>query len=148
MMAECVEQRQWLTEDEFAEALAMSSVLPGPISAKMSIWVGYKVAGPMGAIVALITVMAPALILMSALTAVYMRTKNSPYTQGAMAAVKPAVVGLLIWVALKLGSSSIGGLSSLTIAGAALVALFLRVHPAAVMCGALVVGALVMRPPM
>jgi chromate transporter len=147
MMAECVDQRQWISEDDFAEALAMCSILPGPISAKMSVWVGYRVAGPLGAAVAFITVMAPALVLMTALTSLYLRTKDSPYTQGAMEAVKPAVVGLLIWVALKIGGTSISGPSGLAIAGVALGALFLRVHPAIVMSGALVLGALLMRPP-
>ena len=146
MMVECVEQRTWLSEEDFAEALAMCSVLPGPIAAKMSVYIGYRVAGIPGAIVAFVMVMAPALALMTGLTALYLRTRESPIAQGAMTAVKPAVVGLLAWVAFKLGTQSIEGLSSLAIGGLAFAALSLRVHPALVMCGAMLMGALMMRP--
>jgi chromate transporter len=147
MMAECVDERQWISEQEFTEALGMCNMLPGPISAKMSLWVGFRVAGPLGAAVAVATVMGPALVLMSLLMAVYLRTRDSPVTQGAMAAIKPAVVGLLVWVVLKLGVDSIGSIGSIALGVAALGALLLRVHPALVMSGALLIGALLMRPP-
>jgi chromate transport protein ChrA len=91
-------------------------------------------------------VMIPALVLMTGLTAIYLRTRESPVAQGAMAAVKPAVVGLLAWIAFKIGTQSIEGLGSLAIGGLAFAALTLRVHPALVMCGAMLMGALMMRP--
>ena len=147
MMAECVDERQWISEQEFTEALGMCNMLPGPISAKMSLWVGFRVAGPIGAAIAFSTVMAPALLLMGVLMAIYLKTRDSPATQGALAAIKPAVVGLMIWVVLKLSAGSVGSIPSIALAAAALGALLLRVHPALVMSGALIIGALFLRPP-
>lgn len=149
MMAECVESRpQWnISEDEFTEALALCGLLPGPISAKMSLWVGFRVAGLPGAAVAFVMVMAPALVLMASLMTLYMRTRQWSTAQGAMAAAKPAVVGLLAWVVFKLGTNNVVDWSGAAIAIAAFTALFFKVHPAVVMGFALAIGALLMRVP-
>ena len=84
MMVECVESRpQWnISEDDFTEALALCGLLPGPISAKMSLWVGFRVAGVPGAFVAFVMVMAPALLLMAGLMTLYMRSRQWPTAQG------------------------------------------------------------------
>ena len=147
MMTECVDHRAWMTSSEFTEALGLCNMLPGPISAKMSLWVGFRVAGPLGAIVAFTTVMTPALVLMGVLMAIYYRKKDSLAVQGAMVAIKPAVVALLVWVALTLGSHLDVKISNLLIGSIALGALFLRVHPAIVVSMAILAGAIWMQPP-
>jgi chromate transporter len=145
MKAECVEGRSWLTDDQFLDALAMSGTLPGPISAKMSLYVGLKVGGPLGALVAFTAVMAPSMLLMGVLASVYMRTKDHPAVQGAMAAVQPVVVGMLAWTVVELAPGGIRGWSGAALALGAVVALWMEVHPALVILGALGLGAVALR---
>ena len=59
MHSECVDVRAWMSDDEFLDALALGNTLPGPIAAKISIYVGLQVAGWAGAAVAFGAVMGP-----------------------------------------------------------------------------------------
>ena len=52
MQVECVQTQAWVTDEQFLEALAASSALPGPISIKMSVMIGAQTAGISGAIAA------------------------------------------------------------------------------------------------
>jgi len=50
MQEEVVDAHHWLSTEEFVDALAMGNALPGPIATKMSLYVGYKLAGMPGAL--------------------------------------------------------------------------------------------------
>ncbi len=143
--AECVEGRGWLTDAEFLDLLASSSVLPGPITAKMSVFVGWKVAGGTGALASILGVMGPPAVLMLALGFLLAQYKAHPAVKGALAAVRPAVVGMLAWTVWSLFPDGVTGWSSAIIALVALGALLMRVPPVAVMGVALVFGALFLR---
>lgn len=145
MQAECVETHGWVTEEQFLDALAASSALPGPIAAKMSIFVGLEVAGFLGAVFAFFGVMLPAVLLMSTLAGVILRYRDAPAVSGAMNAVQPVVVGMLAWTVISLAPTGIRSGSGALLAGAALVALLLKVHPALVIVGAMTIGAVFLR---
>jgi chromate transporter len=142
---ECVARQGWLTDEQFLDALAFGNALPGPIALKLAAHVGTRVAGWPGALVALFMVTAPGVLLFLGLLAVYARMRNQPAMEGAMRAVRPAVVGLLAYTAWSLVPDGIRGAGSLVIAGGAFVLLAMQVHPALVMLGALGFGALAMR---
>ena len=144
MKAECVGQG-WLTDDQFMEGLAAGNALPGPISVKMAIYVGWLEAGPMGALSAVIGVTAPSALLMVALTALVLKYREHPVVAGGLRGVKPAVVGMLAWVAWDLAPSGITGAAGALLAVAAFAALVLRVHPGIVMVGAMAFGAVALR---
>jgi len=145
MKAECVDVRGWLTEAQFMEGLAVSNALPGPITAKMSVFVGWKMAGGAGAGVSCLAVVAPAAFLMLALMGVLLRYREAPAVAGGLRAVKPVVIGMLVWTVATLWTDAVQGWSTALLAGAALVALLLKVHPGIVVVVALVVGALFLR---
>ena len=145
IQAECVEGRGWLTDAEFLDLLASSSVLPGPITAKMSVVVGWKVAGATGALVSIVAVTAPSALLMLVLGVVLTRFKAHPAMKGALLAVRPAVVGMLAWTVVTLAPDGVSSWGTGLLAVVALAALLLRVHPGVVMVAALAFGALFMR---
>lgn len=145
MQVECVETHAWVTDEQFLEAIAASSALPGPISVKMSVFIGAQVAGVPGAIAALLGVVVPAVTLISILAGVLMQFRNAPVVSGAMRAVQPAVVGLLAWTVVSLVPDGIRNVPGILLAGGAFVALALKVHPAFVMIAALGLGALFLR---
>ena len=145
MKAECVDGRAWMTEEQFLDLLAAGYSLPGPISAKMSVAVGMQTAGPLGALVSIVAVMAPPALLMLGLGALLTRHRDTPAIAGAMRAVKPVVVALLAWTVLDLAPTGIQGWKAGALAAAALTALILKVHPAIVLVAAMAMGAALLR---
>lgn len=145
MQAECVQANGWLTDEQFLEAIAASSALPGPIAVKMSVLVGAQVAGVPGAMAAFVGVTVPAVALISLLAGALMQFRATPAVSGAMRAVQPAVVGLLAWTVVSLAPDGIRSWSGALIAGGALAALAFKLHPAVVIVSAMIIGAVFMR---
>lgn len=152
---EVVDLQGWMTETEFADSLAMGNALPGPIAVKMSVYVGYRVAGLPGAVLALLGMTGPGIVLMALFSLVYLKVKDHPKVMAALKGARPAVVGLLIWTAYDLGKPILlGGNSGIAtlrsswslwlIALASFVATtFLKVHPALVIVLAAGIGLLI-----
>jgi len=111
----------------------------------MSVMVGAQTAGVSGAIAALVGVVVPAVTLISLLAGLLMQYRQTPVVSGAMRAVQPAVIGLLAWTVISLAPEGIRSLPGALLAGGALIALMLKVHPALVIVGALGIGAIFMR---
>jgi len=145
MQAECVETQAWVTEQQFIDALAAASALPGPIAIKMSVMIGAQTAGVPGAVAALIGVVLPAITLMSVLSGILIQYRQAPVVSGAMRAVQPVVVGLLAWTVVSLAPDGIRSISGALLAGGALIALMLKVHPAMVIVLAMILGAIFLR---
>ena len=145
MKSECVDGRGWLTHEQFLDGLAVGSALPGPIAAKMSIYVGLQVAGAPGALVAFLGVMLPGALLMSLVASVLLRYRDAPAVSGAMAAVQPVVIGLLAWTAISLVPDGVRGGVGILFALGALGAMALKVHPAVVILVAMGLGAAFLR---
>lgn len=138
-----VDRYHWLTESGFADALAFGNALPGPIATKLAAYIGYKVAGVAGSAAALLGAFGPTAIAMIALFRVYQLYKDTPYVAGALTAVKPVVVVLLVQVAYDIGLKSFPGDWTWIIGVASAVLLFfLNVNPAFVIAGALALGAI------
>ena len=145
MQVECVETHSWVSEEQFLDALAAASALPGPIAVKMSVMVGAQTAGVPGAVAALFGVIVPAVALMSVLAGIVLQYRQAPALNGAMRAAQPAVIGLLAWTVISLAPEGIRTVPAALIAGGALCALMLKVHPAIVMVCALGIGAIFLR---
>jgi len=148
----------WTNPAEFADAVAVGNALPGPISPQVSAFVGYKVAGISGAVVAASGTVVPATLLMLAMIVFFFGVKDNKVVAAMLAAVRPVVVGLLLWTAYDMGRSVFGASSSgslhalvhgwdkLLFAAAAFAMLtFTRLNPAFLILGAAVLGVVVYR---
>ncbi len=98
----------WITPDEFADAVAIGNAIPGPIAPQVSAYVGYKLAGLAGAVVAAVGTVIPTTALMLILIVFFFGIKNSPVVKAMLQAVRPVVVGLLLWTAYDLARSVFG----------------------------------------
>lgn len=98
----------WVTPAEFADAVALGNALPGPIAPQVSAFVGYKLAGVPGAVAAAGGTVLPATILMLVLVVLFFGVKDSHAVQAMLKAVRPVVVGLLLWTAYDMGSTVFG----------------------------------------
>jgi chromate transporter len=89
-----VNQFHWLTPQEFIDGLALGQFTPGPIL-MVAAYVGYKVAGIMGAVVAAAAIFLPSFILMLSVLPMFERVRTLMWTKAAMKGVGPAVIGVL-----------------------------------------------------
>jgi len=158
LMQREVTQAGWVTSGEFADAVALSNALPGPIAPQVSAYIGYKLAGFPGAVLAVTGTVLPTTLLMLAMVVYFFKIKDSLAVQAMLKVVRPVVVGFLLWTAYdmaanvfaakKLGWSPAlaAGLDKVLIVLAAFVLLtFTRVHPVLLIVGAAVLGFLAYR---
>lgn len=143
---EAVKNYGWLTVDEFAEVLAMGNALPGPIATKMAAYIGFKVAGWLGSLIAVIGMIGPTFIAMVLLYRFLDVFKGNPYIGGMVAAVKPLVIVLLLMLVMDMWPKSMTGLMTFAIAGVTFILMkYFNAHPGLVVLGTLIFGAVFMR---
>ena len=97
-----VEQRTWLTNDEFAELLGLGQVLPGPNVVNLSIMVGRRFQGPIGAFLAIFGLMLAPLLVVFGLAAIYARYGAMPMVRQAFGGVAVGTAGLIAAMGIKM----------------------------------------------
>ena len=98
----------WVSPTEFADAVALGNALPGPIAPQVSAYVGYKLAGTPGAIAAATGTVLPTTLLMLVMVVLFFGVKENRFVAAMLRAVRPVVVGLLLWTAYDMGRSVMG----------------------------------------
>ncbi|HIE08224.1 MAG TPA: chromate transporter, partial [Armatimonadetes bacterium] len=96
----------WLTAKQFADAVAIGQMTPGPLLVSVT-FIGYKIGGVVGATLATICIFLPSWVMTLALSKAIERFRESPAVQGFLSGVNPAVVGLVLATAVSLGRSCI-----------------------------------------
>lgn len=148
----------WATPLEFSDAVALGNALPGPVAPQVSAYVGYKLAGLPGAVAAAAGTVLPTTLLMLGMVVYFFKIKDSLMIQSMLKAVRPVVVGLLLWTAYDMGST-VFGVKKFGLAGALtmgwdkllfvlvtfLVLTLTEINPAFVIFGAAVLGGVVYR---
>jgi chromate transporter len=104
--SEVVDSHQWLTHQEFADATALGQITPGPVLITAT-FVGYRVAGTLGALVATICIFLPAFLMTIAAASSLKRFRTNDQVQSFLRGIAPAVVGLLVSAALSIGLAGI-----------------------------------------
>lgn len=134
--AEVVDNHHWLSEQEFADATALGQITPGPVLITAT-FIGYRVAGTLGALVATVAVFLPAFMMTIAAGSSLRRFRANRQVQAFLRGVTPAVVGLLVAAAWSIGRAGIHSWIGVSIAVlAALVLLRFRLNAIWVMFGA------------
>ncbi|MEO0053657.1 MAG: chromate efflux transporter [candidate division WOR-3 bacterium] len=112
---EVVELRGWLTAREFIDAVAMGQMTPGPV-ALMATFIGYRVLGIPGALIATLGTFLPSALMLFGLIKGYDKIRNNPLIRSFLAGVLPAIVGMLFASTVFIARSSFTGLISVTTA--------------------------------
>lgn len=142
--AEAVDRYHWMDNEEFADALAIGNALPGPIATKMAAYIGYKVAGWLGGLAAIIATIAPTAIVVILLGSLLIKYSNSPELQAMLKAVRPVVVVLVAETAYDMGKKAFPSKSTWGIAVVTIPLLyFLNIHPAFIIVASMLFGWLV-----
>ncbi|HMG74226.1 MAG TPA: chromate transporter [Pyrinomonadaceae bacterium] len=113
--AEVVNSHHWLTHQEFADATALGQITPGPVLI-MATFVGYRVAGTLGALFATICVFLPSFLMTIAAGSSFRRFRTNRQMQAFLRGVAPAVAGLLVAAAWSVGRSGIHSMIGLSMA--------------------------------
>jgi chromate transporter len=104
--SEVVNNHHWLTHQEFADATALGQITPGPVLITAT-FVGYRVAGTLGALVATLSIFKPAFHKTIAAASSMRRFRNNAQVQSFLRGIAPAVVGLLVAAALSIGRAGV-----------------------------------------
>jgi chromate transporter len=97
-----VDERKWLTADEFNEAFSFSQLLPGPNIVNFSVIFGSRLRGPAGAAVALAGLLGPPLVIVTILAMLYVRYGDIGWMQRMLAGLAAAAAGLIIATVAKM----------------------------------------------
>ena len=85
----------WLTISEFTDLIAISQMTPGPIAVNSATFVGMKIAGIPGAVVATAGCILPSCIIVTILARLYLKYRNLDLLQGVLRSLRPAVVAMI-----------------------------------------------------
>jgi chromate transporter len=144
---EVVQRFGWMDVDRFAELLALGNTLPGPIATKMAGYIGYEVGGLLGAGIALFASVAPSLLAMLLLLGVLYKFKDHPRVQNMTLIIKPVIavlLGLLAYQFLINSWQMAGSIHTVILLIVSFYLLYMKqIHPAYMICGAFVYGALI-----
>lgn len=124
MHQELVEQRRWISERRFLHALNYCMVLPGPEAQQLATYIGWLMHGIKGGISAGVLFVAPSLIILIALSWVYLAFGDVPAVAGVFYGIKPAVTAIVAFAAYRIGARVLHNAVLWTIAVCAFLALF------------------------
>ena len=92
----------WMTADDVANIVAIAEMTPGPITVNSATFVGIRMAGIPGALVATMGCILPSLIIVSLLSWLYEKYRSMDAMQAVLACLRPAVVALIASAALTI----------------------------------------------
>ena len=102
IQAKAVEYYHWLTMSEFTDLMTIAEMTPGPITVNSATFVGIRMAGIPGALVATMGCILPSLIIVSLLSWLYEKYRSMDAMQAVLACLRPAVVALIASAALTI----------------------------------------------
>ena len=98
-----VEQRHWLSEEEFIDALSMCQFVPGPNIVNMAVIIGARFQGKLGSLAGVLGLMIAPMIIVIAAYTLLVQVADNPIAIGAIRGMSAAASGLVVALALKVG---------------------------------------------
>jgi chromate transporter len=130
----------WLTQREFIDAITLGQITPGPVVISAT-FIGYRVAGFMGALVSTLCVIMPSFTMVCLATEGIKKFKENKTLQNFFQGARAAIIGMIFEVGLYIGKSSIVNFKTGMIAAVALICLLkYKLNPMWVLLGAGVIG--------
>ena len=108
MDEEIIKKRKWVSSESFLDFYGVTNLLPGPNSTELAIHLGYERGGWLGLIL-------PAMMIVTALAAVYVSYGSLPEISGIMNGIKPVIIAVILQALLRLGKSALKNKSSIVL---------------------------------
>jgi chromate transporter len=100
----CVERRRWLSEGQFERAIAATNLLPGPASTQLAIYCAWRLRGPRGALLGGFSFILPGLVLMLALSVLFLSGSPPRWVRGAGMGAGAAVAAVAVRAGLAVAA--------------------------------------------
>ena len=143
MHEEVVERRQWVDEDEYLQALNLCHLLPGPEAQQLAAWIGWRLHGVAGGLLAGLLFLIPGAFVMLGLSALYVMAMGVDWLQGLFFGIKAAVLAIVVQALLRIAGKALTTPAKRGLAVIAFVALFvLHIPFPLLIAGAAIVGAI------
>jgi chromate transporter len=141
MHDELVEKQRWISNGSFLHALSHCMILPGPEAQQLAIYIGWKLHGRRGGVIAGTLFVLPSMFVLLALSVVYVRFGRLPWIAAMFNGLKPVVVALVIVALQRVARRAVRGPIQGAVAVATFAAMFFfDVSLLVVMLGAAVLG--------
>ncbi len=124
MHDELVEKKRWISNRSFLHALSHCMILPGPEAQQLAIYIGWKLHGKRGGIVAGTLFVLPSMFILLALSVMYVRFGSLPWIAAMFSGLKPVVIALVIVALERVARRAVRGPIQAAVAVAAFVAMF------------------------
>jgi chromate transporter len=107
MQKDLVEERRWVSSQDYVEGLAFSQLSPGPLAAQLAMYLGWVRAGPVGATLTGVAFVLPSFLMVMVLAGLYVHYGRLPWIQGVFYGVGAAVIAIIARSAYKLVRSTL-----------------------------------------
>src|SRR5438270_12069109 len=108
MQKDLVEDRRWVSKQDYLEGLAFSQLSPGPLAAQLAMFLGWVRAGALGATLVGIAFILPSFLMALVLAALYVHFGSLPWIQGMFYGIGAAVIAIIVRSAIKLVRTTVG----------------------------------------
>ena len=108
MHRDLVERKQWISEDDYKEGMALSQLAPGPLAAQLSIYLGYVHYHILGATLVGLAFVLPSFLMVLGIGWAYVTFGGLPWMQAIFYGVGASVIGIITISSYKLTTKSIG----------------------------------------
>ena len=127
---EIIDIHGWMTASEFIDILAVVEMTPGPIAINSATFIGYKVAGVWGSVVATLAVILPSIVIILIIAHFLSKFKDSLYVEWAFRGIRPVVLGLILSASIGVSKNAFIDFKSVIIGGVLFYLIsFKKLHP-------------------
>jgi chromate transporter len=124
MHDDLVEKKRWISNASFLHALSHCMILPGPEAQQLAIYIGWKLHGKRGGIIAGTFFVLPSMLVLLALSVIYVRFGNLPWIAAMFNGLKPAVIALVVIALQRVAKRALRGVVPGVVAAATFVGMF------------------------
>ncbi|MDI3534999.1 MAG: chromate transporter [Thermosediminibacterales bacterium] len=138
---EVVEDKKWLSNDEFVDIIALVQTAPGAVAINTAVFLGYRLRKLKGALVAVIGVALPSFLIILLIASVFISFETNPIVQKALMGIRPAIVSLLVYTIYHLGKRVIKKVKEIALFGLSFFGILMfNIHPIIVLITAGLIG--------
>lgn len=102
MKKKYVEELKWLEEDEMLDVTAITQSAPGPLPVNASVIIGYRIAGVIGSLTAILGTILPPMVIISVISLFYEQFRTNPYVNTALQVMRAGVAAVIFDVVINL----------------------------------------------
>ncbi len=138
---EVVDKRKWIETKDITDIFAVAESIPGAIGINSATFIGYRLAGVLGAVVAMAGIMLPTFCIVVLLSLFFLQVQDNPKVEAAFISIRATIVALITYAAIKIGKTAAVDKTTIALIAITVAAMwFMHIHPIALVIGGGVVG--------